>query len=233
MCSAKKGPQMTEIEWIHSPQLVPYEEAVTFMEKRVAAIREKQAPSAVWLLEHPPLYTAGTSYKKDDLMDKRLPVYEKGRGGQHTYHGPGQRVGYVMLDLREHGQDLRAYINKLEQWLIDTLADFDVIGERRCGRVGIWVDMARYGALPGRENKIAAIGVRIRHWIAYHGVALNVAPDLSHFGGIVPCGIREHGVTSLKALGIDASMNDVDATLKKTWEKVFNSDYQPGKICAA
>jgi lipoyl(octanoyl) transferase len=199
--------------------LVAYPEAVKAMEARVAAIRAGTAPELVWLLEHPPLYTAGTSARPADLVDPaRLPVYPSGRGGQFTYHGPGQRVAYVMLDLGRRGPDLRAYVRRLEDWIIAALADLEVEGERRQGRVGIWV--AHPG---GREDKIAAIGVRVRHWIAYHGISINVAPDLSHYGGIVPCGIRASadqpfGVTSLAALGSTARMSDLDAALRRNFD---------------
>ena len=207
------------LEWDIADDLVPYEPALARMEARVAAIRAGEAPELVWLVEHPPLYTAGTSASDDELlMPGRFPVYRAGRGGRHTYHGPGQRVGYVMLDLRSRGADVRGYVHDLEEWMIRTLDRFNVRGERRPGRVGIWVD--RGG---GREEKIGAIGVRIRHWVSFHGIALNVDPDLSHFGGIVPCGIAEHGVTSLTALGIPVSMAEADAALKATFEEVFGS----------
>lgn len=189
------------------------------MERRVADIRAGTARDLVWLLEHPPLYTAGTSARAEDLLDAQFPVFETGRGGQYTYHGPGQRVGYVVMDLKPRGADLKQYICNLEEWIITALKDFNVTGERRPGRVGIWVDLAPYGRKG--EAKIAAIGVRVRHWVAFHGLSLNVAPDLSHYNGIVPCGIAEHGVTSLKDLGIAATMKDVDAALEKSWSKVF------------
>ena len=205
------------IEWQVSRAPVGYEAAVAAMEARVAAIRAGTAPELVWLLEHPPLYTAGTSARDADLIEPTLlPVHRTGRGGQYTYHGPGQRVGYVMLDLRARGADLRAYVQGLEEWLIRTLAQFGIKGERRPGRVGIWI--AESG---GRESKIAAIGVRIRHWVSFHGVALNVDPDLGHFRGIVPCGISEHGVTSLARLGVKASMDEVDAALRQSFAEVF------------
>lgn len=207
------------IEWRSGPGLVAYGEAVGEMESRAAAIREGAAPELVWLVEHPPLYTAGTSAKVGDLLDgDRFPVHQSGRGGQYTYHGPGQRVAYVMLDLNRRGSDLRAYVRELEQWVISTLAQFDIAGERRNGRVGIWVD--RGG---GREDKIAAIGVRVRHWVTYHGIAINVSPELSHFDGIVPCGIADPnlGVTSFADLGIDATMVDVDQALRETFSEVF------------
>jgi lipoyl(octanoyl) transferase len=204
---------MTEPEWRVSNEPVAYPDAVEFMERRVAAIHAQQAPEAVWLLEHPALYTAGTSADAAELVDPMgLPVYRTGRGGRYTYHGPGQRIAYVMLDLKGRGGDLREFISGLETWLIATLADFGVAGEVRADRVGVWVRRQ------GREDKIAAIGVRVRRWVSYHGISLNVAPDLDHFKGIVPCGIRDHGVTSLKALGVDVSMADVDAALKKRFD---------------
>ncbi len=204
------------LEWRVSAAPEPYADAVDWMEARAAAIRAGAAPEAVWLLEHPPLYTAGTSADPADLLDSRLPVFKTGRGGQYTYHGPGQRVAYVLLDLKKRTPDVRAYVCALEDWLIRTLADFDVRGERRAGRVGIWV--AR-GA--GREDKIAAIGVRVRRWVTFHGISLNVEPDLSHFAGIVPCGIREHGVTSLTDLDQPAALSDVDASLQRRFLEVF------------
>ena len=206
------------MEFITSKEFVDYEEALRIMDERVAGIHNGSDEEAVWFLQHSPLYTAGTSAKADDLLDDRFPVYESGRGGEHTYHGPGQRVAYVMLNLKQRQRvpDIKKYVWQLEEWIIQTLAEFGVTGERRCGRVGIWVVRS-----DGREEKIAAIGVRVRHWITLHGIALNVDPDLSHFGGIVPCGISEHGVTSLKALGVDASMQDVDAVMKEKFAEVF------------
>jgi lipoyl(octanoyl) transferase len=203
-------------EWRIENLPVEYAEAVVFMEARAAAIATHEADELIWLLEHPPIYTAGTSAKDSDLVDARFPVHRTGRGGQFTYHGPGQRVGYVMLDLARRKKDVRGFVHDLEEWLIRALACFGVKGERREGRVGIWV--AREG---GREDKIAAIGVRVRHWVTFHGVSLNVAPDLSHFSGIVPCGIREHGVTSLADLGIPATMADADAALKAAFANIF------------
>lgn len=204
--------------WRVAPAPVAYPEAVAFMEKQVAAIRAGTGPEMVWLLEHPPLYTAGTSARAEDLLDAgAFPVYRSGRGGQYTYHGPGQRVAYAMLDLKRRGGDVRAYVHRLEAWLIRALTRFDVVGERREGRVGIWV--ARGG---GCEDKIAAIGVRVRRSVAYHGVALNVNPDLSHFRGIVPCGIRGHGVTSLADLGRPATMAQVDAALAAAFAETFS-----------
>ena len=204
-------------DWKIEKGLVDYQTALELMEARVAAIREGQAEELVWLLEHPPLYTAGTSADAGDLIDPdRFPVFQTGRGGQYTYHGPGQRVGYVMLDLKARRPDVRAYVRGLEEWLIQTLAVFDVKGERREGRVGIWVV-----GDDGREDKVAALGVRIRKWVSFHGVALNVDPNLDHFGGIVPCGISKHGVTSLAKLGIETTMAEVDRALQGTFKKVF------------
>jgi len=198
---------------------VDYRTAEAAMEARVAAIRAGTAPELVWFLEHPPLYTAGTSAKDGDLLaPDRFPVFKAGRGGQYTYHGPGQRVAYVMLDLKNRGEDVRCYVRDLEKWAIQALAALGVKGEIRQGRVGIWVEREA-----GREDKIGAIGVRVRHWVSYHGLAINVAPDLSHFSGIVPCGITAHGVTSLKDLGKPASMADLDKTLINGFEAVFAS----------
>ena len=208
-------PVKTQVEWKLSDGLVPYPEALAKMEARAAAIAEGTAGELAWLLEHPPIYTAGTSARDADLLDARFPVYRTGRGGQFTYHGPGQRVGYVMLDLKRRKPDVRAYVHDLEQWLIETLAALGVKGERREGRVGIWVERG------AREDKIAALGVRIRRWVSLHGVALNVSPDLGHFSGIVPCGVRAHGVTSLADLGIDVPMADVDIALKGSFQKIF------------
>ncbi|MEL7488687.1 MAG: lipoyl(octanoyl) transferase LipB [Pseudomonadota bacterium] len=209
-------------EWAVSTGFVDYEGAVAAMEARVAAIRAGTAGELVWLLEHPPLYTAGTSAKEHDLLDPRFPVFKSARGGQYTYHGPGQRVAYVMLDLTRRRRDVRAFVAALEAWVIDALAAFNVRGETRDGRVGVWVDRSRPGdAL--REDKIAAIGVRLRHWISFHGVSLNVEPDLSHFGGIVPCGIDDasRGVTSLVDLGLPVVMEDADAALRSAWARQF------------
>jgi lipoyl(octanoyl) transferase len=209
------------VEWRIAAAPVPYIEAVEAMERRVAAIHGHAEPELVWLLEHPPLYTAGTSAKPGDLLrPDRFPVHATGRGGQYTYHGPGQRVAYVMLDLRRRGPDLRQYVHNLEEWLIRTLAHFGVTGERRAGRVGIWV--ARPG---GQEDKIAAIGVRIRHWVSYHGISINLNPDLEHFSGIVPCGISgdaQFGVTSLQELGVFAEMSELDAVLELAFSKIFS-----------
>lgn len=206
------------VEWMVSEGLVPYPAALAFMEHRAAQIRDGTAPECVWLLEHPPLYTAGTSADPSEVLDaERFPVYETGRGGRHTYHGPGQRVAYVLLDLTRHGRDVRAFVHRLEEWLIRTLSRLGVTAERREGRVGLWVTREDgFG-----EDKIAALGVRIRRWVSFHGISLNVAPDLEHFSGIVPCGIAEHGVTSLAALGHDAPMAQVDAILRECFAETF------------
>ena len=211
------APDLSAAEWRVAPGLVPYPEALAAMEARVAAIRAGAAPELVWLLEHPPLYTAGTSARPADLLaPRRFPVFEAGRGGQYTYHGPGQRVAYLMLDLQRRRPDLRRYIRQLEEWVIRALARFDVHGERRPDRIGIWVV-----GPGGQEAKIAAIGVRVRRWVSYHGVAINLAPDLAHFGGIVPCGISGFGVTSLADLGLTTTMPELDAALIATFEEVF------------
>jgi lipoyl(octanoyl) transferase len=215
---ASKTGSKTQIEWQTSATPQAYDRAVAAMEARVKAIREGRAPELVWLLEHPPLYTAGTSAKEDDLVDPILPVYRTGRGGQWTYHGPGQRVAYVMLDLKARGGDLRAYVTNLEEWLIRTLGVFGLKGERRPGRIGIWIDQSG-----GRESKIAAIGVRVRQGVTYHGVSLNLDPDLGHYRGIVPCGVSQHGVTSLAALGIKIPMTRLDDALRQNFERVFSA----------
>jgi len=205
------------VEWRVEAGLTAYPEAVAAMEARVAAIRAGSAPELVWLVEHPPLYTAGTSADPADLLQPdRFPVYTTGRGGEYTYHGPGQRVAYVMLDLKQRGPDVRRFVQDLEEWIIRALASFAVKGERRAGRVGIWVP--RGG---GREDKIAAIGVRVRRWVTYHGIAINVEPELDHFDGIVPCGISEHGVTSLVDLGLPVGLSDLDAALRAAFPGVF------------
>lgn len=213
------------MEWTHLPGLAPYEQTLAAMEDRVARIAAGTAPEAVWLLEHPPLYTAGTSAKPADLVQPdRFPVFTAGRGGQYTYHGPGQRVAYVMLDLNQRGKDVRCFVHALEDWVIRTLDDFGVRGERREGRVGVWVvrkDKAPNPDGTPREDKIAAIGVKLRRWVSFHGISINVEPDLSHFSGIVPCGISEHGVTSLVDLGLPLTMADVDVALKRQFDAVF------------
>ena len=207
------------VQWLTSGRPVGYADALVFMEARVADIRSGRAPETVWLLEHPALYTAGSSAHADELLDPaRFPVYRTGRGGRYTYHGPGQRIAYVMLDLGRRGNDVRGFISGLEGWIIAVLARFGVRGESRSDRVGIWV--ARPG---GREDKIAAIGVRVRRWVTYHGVAINVAPVLEHFSGIIPCGIRGHGVTSLADLGVAATMDEVDAALRDAFEPIFGA----------
>jgi lipoyl(octanoyl) transferase len=212
------------IEWRVSAAAISYPEAIEQMEQRVAAIRAGTAPELIWLLQHPPLYTAGTSARDAELLEPgRFPVYRAGRGGRYTYHGPGQRVVYVMLDLARRGEDVRCYVHHLEEWGIRTLARFGVAGERREGRVGIWVRSGNH------EAKIAAIGVRVRRWVTYHGMAINIDPDLDHFRGIVPCGIAEHGVTSLAALGIRATMAEVNAALRETFDRVFDQ----GRNCMA
>ncbi len=206
----------TPVVWEVAAAPVPYPDAAARMEREVEAIFRGEAPERVWLLEHPALYTAGTSANEDDLVEpNRFPVFRTGRGGQYTYHGPGQRVAYVMLDLKRRGQDVRAFVAGLEQWLIDTLAAFNLKGERREDRVGVWVTRA------DREDKIAAIGIRVRHWVSFHGISLNVDPDLNHFSGIVPCGVTEHGITSLADLGLNVTMVDVDQALKAAFLPIF------------
>jgi lipoyl(octanoyl) transferase len=208
------------VEWVVSSGHVDYAVAEAFMEARVAAIAAGEAGEMVWLLEHPPLYTAGVSARDEDLLDAgRFPVHRTGRGGQFTYHGPGQRVAYVMLDLNRRGRDVRAFVRGLEQWLIGGLGAFGVKADVREGRVGVWVE--RKGAGWAREDKIAAIGVKVRKWVSFHGISLNIEPDLDHFGGIVPCGIQEHGVTSLVDLGVLATMDEADAALKTSFTRLF------------
>jgi len=210
------------IECLINDYPVDYQDAINFMEQRVNDIHQGRARELIWLLEHPPLLTAGTSAVDEELIDaNRFPVYKTGRGGRYTYHGPGQRVVYVMLDLKKHGQDVRAYVQNLEQWMIMTLQEFNIIGEQRDDRVGIWVRRGAPSNPLSHDDKIAAIGVRIRRWVSFHGVALNVEPDLEHFQTIVPCGITEHGVTSLWDQGITATMPDVDQQLIHCFEKVF------------
>jgi lipoyl(octanoyl) transferase len=208
------------VGWAVSTDYVPYPAAVAAMEARAAAIADGAAGELIWLLEHPPLYTSGVSAKPGDLIEPdRFPVFESGRGGQFTYHGPGQRVAYVMLDLTKRGRDVRAFVAALEAWIIDALAAFNVTGELRDGRVGVWVE--RKGAGWSREDKIAALGVKLRKWVSFHGISLNVEPNLTHFSGIVPCGQTEHGVTSLVDLGLPVTLDEVDAALKASFEKVF------------
>jgi lipoyl(octanoyl) transferase len=211
------------VEWRISESPVPYPEAVAVMQARVAAIATREAPELVWLLEHPPLYTSGTSGKAADLLQPRFPVFATGRGGQLTYHGPGQLVAYVMLDLKQRRPDVRAYVAGLEQWIIRTLSAFNVQGERREDRVGVWVRRPDKGE--GFEDKIAAIGVRVRRWVSFHGIAINVAPDLSHFEAIVPCGVADprYGVTSLADLGHPVTMPEFDIALRQAFEEVFGA----------
>src|ERR1700712_3428659 len=212
------------VEWRISDAPVPYPDAVAGMEARVAEIAARQAPELVWLLEPPPLYTSGTSGKAGDLLDPRFPMFETGRGGQLTYHGPGQRVAYVMLDLKRRRPDVRAFVAALEHWIIRTLAAFNVRGERREDRVGVWVRRPEKPLLPDStmaEDKIAALGIRLRKWVTFHGLSLNVDPDLTHFSGIVPCGIDTYGVTSLVDLGLLVMMPDVDVKLRGAFETVF------------
>jgi lipoyl(octanoyl) transferase len=209
------------VEWLISEACVPYPEAIATMEARVADIAAQQAPELVWLLEHPPLYTSGTSGKPGDLLDPRFPMFATGRGGQLTYHGPGQRVAYVMLDLKRRRPDVRAYVAGLEEWIIRTLAAFNVRGERREDRVGVWVSRPDKGV--GFEDKIAAIGVRLKRWVSFHGISINVEPELSHFDAIVPCGVADprYGVTSLVDLGHPVTMADVDIALRQAFAEVF------------
>ena len=205
------------MEWKISPEPVPYEAAVKAMEERVEQILAGKAAELVWLLEHPATYTAGTSAKDSDLIDSLgFPVFKTGRGGQYTYHGPGQRIAYVMLDLKKRTPDVRFFVKQLEKWIIATLATWDIKGQIREGHVGVWVEMGTH-----TEAKIAALGVRLRKWVTFHGIAINVNPDLSHYRGIVPCGISEHGVTSLAALGVKTTMEELDLQLKKKFQIVF------------
>jgi len=218
--SATSGP--SPIGWAISERPVPYPQALEAMNARADAIRRKEAPQLVWLLEHPPLYTAGTSAQREDLLDPdRFPVFETGRGGQFTYHGPGQRVAYIMLDMKARGGDVRGLVADLERWVIEALSAFNIKGERREGRVGIWVRRQEKGE--NREDKIAAIGLRVSRWVTTHGISFNVEPELSHYAGIVPCGIQAHGVTSLADLGLPVSMADADVALRVAFEKVFGT----------
>lgn len=216
------------VEWRVSDELVPYDDALSWQKARAAAIRRDGADECVWLLEHPPLITAGTSAKPADLIaPDRFPVFEAGRGGEYTYHGPGQRVAYAMLDVGARGRDVRRFVWKLEEWVITTLAEFGVTGERRCGRVGVWVVRPERPPRAGggvAEDKVAAIGLRLSRWVSYHGVSINVEPDLSHFDAIVPCGISDYGVTSLVDLGVPVTMADVDIALKSTFADIFETE---------
>lgn len=222
------------VEWTIADGLVPYPEALEMMRARAAAVADGTAAEQVWLLEHPPLYTAGTSASPDDLIEpNRFPVYDAGRGGQYTYHGPGQRVVYFMLDLRQRGRDVRCLVQGLEGLIIDTLAAFNIRGERRDGRIGVWVQRPDKG--PGREDKIAAIGVRVSRWVTFHGIAINVSPTLSHFDGIVPCGISDQGVTSFEDLGQLLSLPEVDSALRAAFERRFGAtaDVAPEALVSA
>lgn len=213
------------VEWIISDRLIEYQTAVDWMERRADDIAAGHAGEAIWLLEHPPLYTAGTSASADDLIEpERFPVYATRRGGQYTYHGPGQRVAYVLLDLNKRSKDVRDFVQKLERWIITTLDQFNVRGETREGRIGVWVERPEKPLLPDgstAEDKIAALGIRLRKWVSFHGLSINVDPDLSHFGGIVPCGIAQHGVTSLVDLGLPVTLQDVDVALQQEFGKIF------------
>ncbi len=215
------------VEWLVSNGLTPYPDALAHMESHVNAMLAGEAPEQVWLVEHPPMYTAGTSAKRADLIaPDTFDVFESRRGGEYTYHGPGQRVAYVMLDLNKRDRDVRAYVAKLEAWVISTLAEFNVDAGRREGRVGVWVDRPERPALAdGRiaEDKIAAIGVRIRRWVTFHGISINIEPDLSHYGGIIPCGIADYGVTSLVDLGLPTTMGDLDLALKRSFAEIFGN----------
>lgn len=216
------------VEWRISDSPVEYPDAVSFMERRVADIHRGRAPEMVWLLEHPALYTAGTSADDAELLEaERFPVHRTGRGGRYTYHGPGQRVAYVMMDLKKRGNDVRGFVHDLEAWVIRALAQFNVIGEVRGDRVGIWVRRGAADDPAAGEDKIAAIGVRVRHWVTYHGIAVNLEPELDHFSGIVPCGISGHGVTSLWDLGLTTSMSDLDSALMAAFEDVFQTPLRP------
>ncbi len=214
------------VEWLYADQLVPYSDAVSFMETRADQIRAGTAPETIWMLEHPPIYTAGTSAKPQDLLDpQRFPVHKSQRGGQYTYHGPGQRIVYVMLDVAQRGHDVRRFVQQMENWVVTALAEFNVAGHIRAGRVGVWVERPdKPKTAEGRlaEDKIAAIGIRIRKWVSFHGLSINVDPNLDHFAGIVPCGIDNHGVTSLVDLGLPVTMTDLDVALKRTFGTAFD-----------
>jgi lipoyl(octanoyl) transferase len=218
-------PELAPVEWRLGEGLIPYDEALAAMEQRAGAVAAGSAPELAWLLEHPPLYTAGTSAKPRDLIEARFPVHQTGRGGQFTYHGPGQRVAYLMLDLRHRGNDVRRYVATLEEWMIRMLAAFNIRGARREDRVGVWVRRPDKG--DGREDKIAAIGIRVKRWVSLHGVALNVEPELAHFQGIVPCGVSEQrfGVTSLVDLGVPVTMPEVDMVLRRQFEALFGQTW--------
>jgi lipoyl(octanoyl) transferase len=225
------NPGSRPVRWETSAGLTPYPEAVARMERLAEEIRLGNAGETIWLVEHPPLYTAGTSARDDDLIDPdRLPVFRTGRGGEFTYHGPGQRIAYVMLDLKRRREDVRAFVCALEQWIIDSLAEFGIRGERRAGRVGVWVVRPEKAPLADgtpREDKIAAIGIRLRRWVSFHGVAINVEPDLRNYEGIVPCGVTGHGITSLVDLGLPVTMDDLDLALKNCFEPIFGPVARP------
>jgi lipoyl(octanoyl) transferase len=226
------------VDWITSDAPVDYQEATDFMEARAAAIAAGEADECIWLLEHPPLYTAGTSARVEDLTDPdRFPVYPSKRGGRYTYHGPGQRVVYVMLDVGKRGHDVRRFVQQLEDWVIRALAEFNLTGHIRCGRVGVWIerpDKPRTTTGEIAEDKIAAIGIRLRKWVSFHGISINVEPDLEHFTGIVPCGITEHGVTSLVDMGLPVTMADVDVALRRSFDEVFGAEAAAnGASCSA
>jgi lipoyl(octanoyl) transferase len=225
--SFQPAPGSAPVEWRIEPGLTQYEDALSFMEARADAIRKGGAPEMVWLVEHPPLYTAGTSARPEDLVEpERFPVFSAGRGGEYTYHGPGQRVAYVMLDLKRRREDVRAFVAALEEWIIGTLDRFNVKGERREDRVGVWVVRPDRPAMPDGspvEDKVAAIGIRLRRWVSFHGISINVEPDLRHFSGIVPCGVADHGVTSLVDLGLPVTMADLDVALKGAFTDVFGA----------
>lgn len=224
------------VEWILSEGLTDYDTAVAFMEDRAAKIAKGEAEECIWLVEHAPLYTAGTSAKSDDLTDPdRFPVYESKRGGQYTYHGPGQRVAYVMLNVGKRGHDVRKFVQQLEQWVINTLDEFNLKGEIRCGRVGVWVerpDKPKTTTGQTAEDKIAAIGIRLRKWVSFHGISINVEPDLEHFTGIVPCGITEYGVTSLVDMGLPVDMGDLDVALHRQFAPIFGDSPAPVELPA-
>ena len=227
------APGSSAVEWRIEPGLTGYEHALAFMDARADAIRKGSAPEMVWLVEHPPLYTAGTSARSEDLVEPdRFPVFAAGRGGEYTYHGPGQRVAYVMLDLKRRREDVRAFVAALEEWIIRTLGRFNVKGERREDRVGVWVVRPDRPPMPDgspAEDKIAAIGIRLRRWVSFHGISINVEPDLRHFSGIVPCGVAEHGVTSLVDLGLPVTMADLDVALKAAFAEVFGRAEEIGE----
>ncbi|MCZ2158273.1 lipoyl(octanoyl) transferase LipB [Bartonella sp. 220] len=221
----KTRPGSPPVEWKISHNLVEYPEALCYMQKRVEDILEKNAREQVWLLEHPSLYTAGTSANKKDLLTPDVfPVYEAGRGGEFTYHGPGQRIAYIMLDLKRRKQDIRAFISALEEWIIQTLAKFNIKGERREDRVGVWIKRSNFPSTQNNiasEDKIAAIGIRVRKWVSFHGVSINIHPNLAHYAGIIPCGITKHGVTSFLDLGVPVTMDDIDIALQQAFEQIF------------